>query len=467
MAGCKQGYNKIMISQTRANPYHADFGDDVALAPFAGRQDAFGRLYQQFNDPARRRALVFVGRRRIGKTALLHACDHAFSETFVGALVALRAAPPASETELVLSMAQAATAALIERDFTLSRLSDMPPPDDDPRGWFAETFLPQVLAAIRAYRQLTFMLDDVDRLAHSARTGAVGEDIFTYLHDLLSGFPQLGYLLTIDSEFETDLPALAPLVQIGDEHRLRNLSADEVRWLLQEPVRGRYTVPDQVCSAVYRATGGAPALVQQFGFQLFQRWQGAPELNVVTLEDIKALTPAVFKYAENDHRYLWSQLTFNERLVLTAISSLQYDDPLNPVEPDTIASWLIETDYPLDSTSINAALRSLEYREAIALAGGGLALKAGLLQSWLLDNARLARQPNAPRPPLAFTVEDDLPPRRPPLGPMLAIGTVLGIILALIILAVINSQSVEEILEVPAVQPTVTLVAEELPEGAP
>lgn len=444
------------------NPYHADYADEAHLsdAPFAGRKMAFSRLYHQLTDPARDHALAFLGRRHIGKTALLYAFDSTFSDSFVGAYVPLREVSLDNETDFVLSLAQAATAALLERGFTLSRLNEMEPPGDQVRVWLETVFLPGILGAIRSQRQLVFLLDDADRLLPAVKGRLLPEDMFAYLHDLMLHHSQIGFTLTLDAEAEHEVPLMQPLINLNDMYRLTNLSDDETRWLLQDPAQGYYTVPDDCSWAVYKATGGAPSLVEQFGYQLFRRWQLYPDLNVVTLEDIKALTPKVYSYGEDDYRHLWGRLSLNERLVLTASSGLLYDDPLGHIDAAAIEGWLVETDYPMDITSINAALRSLEYREVVQATAEGLTLTAEMLQTWLLENARLGERAAPVQTAAAVSApptkgDKPEPSRRPRLLSLIAVAAIIGIILAAIALVVLSNTPAGEVADNP--QPTVTL----------
>lgn len=447
------------------NPYQSDFTDEDHLSEvsFAGRKMAFSRLYHQLTDPARQHALLFLGRRRVGKTAFLYAFDSTFSDSFVCAYVPLREISLDSTTDLMLGMAQAATAALIERGYILNRLNNIEPPGEQPRTWFTKVFLPTILSAVRAPRQLVFLLDDAERLIPAIRGGLLPEDTFVFFHNLMKHFQQVGFALTFDTEYEHDIAALEPLVTLNDVYRLTNLDEEDTRWLLQDPVQGYYTVPDDVAAAVYRATGGAPALVEQFGYQLFRRWEINPDLNVVTVDDIKSLLPKVYSYAEEDYRYLWSRLTLNERLVLTAISGLIYNDPLGRIDPAAIEAWLVETDYPMDITSINAALRSLEYREVVQPTPNGLMLTAEMLQAWLLENARLNERAAPVQAPSAGVVappatwhEEEMPRRRPRLLTLLAVAAIIGIILAAVVLVILSNTPAGEAILNP--QPTVTLV---------
>ncbi|MEP7290889.1 MAG: hypothetical protein ABI835_03850, partial [Chloroflexota bacterium] len=280
------------------NPYHAGYGTEegLASAPFAGRKDAFARLYARMFDPVNTGAILFLGRQHAGKTALLRNTDAIFKETAVGVYVSMRDLTVENESQWLLALAQAITAVLVEGGFTLSRLSQLEPLGDQPRDWLELTFLPQIMGAIK--RKLLLLIDDADRLLSAVRTGKLPADTLTYLHALPRKYPDIHFALALDSDYEDDLPAFAPLVAANDVVRLGNLAADETQWLLQAPVRGLYSVPDETTQAIHRVVGGAPGLVQHFAYELFKRWEGFPELNVFTLEDVRALTPTIYLYNE-------------------------------------------------------------------------------------------------------------------------------------------------------------------------
>ncbi len=374
------------------NPYHANYGDltGIVTAPFAGRKDAFARLYTRIFDPVNTGAILFLGRQHVGKTALLRNVDPVFKETVVGIYVGMHAISPETESYWLLGLAQVITATLVNQGYTLSRLSQLDPLDDHPREWLEETFLPQVLVAVR--RKLLLLIDDSDRLLAAVRKGQLPDDTFAYLLSLTQKFQNLYITMTLDTQFEDDIEAFAPLVAPMDVVRLGNLTSDETQWLLQAPVHGLYSIPDECALAVHRMIGGAPGLAQHFGYEFFRRWETYPELNVFTLDDVKSLTPAIYLYSEGDYRALWERMSANERIVLTAISDLFYNDPLGRLDAAAIQGWLVETDFPLDMTAINATLRSLEYRDILLPTPSGIALGASILQSWLLDNARLGRR---------------------------------------------------------------------------
>jgi hypothetical protein len=257
------------------------------------------------------------------------------------------------------------------------------------RRWFSETYLPEMVGVIRRHRRLVFLLDDANVLLKAMDDGRLPDDSIQYLHSLVQSQFGPGVVLTLDTRYESDIARLSPLVQLEDVFRLANLSDDEAKWLLNEPAAERYRLTPEAVSAVYAATGGQPHALQQFGFQLFKLWEARPNRDTFTLDDVKQVTPTIYAQGEADLRAAWAESSRNERLVLTAISSLIYTDPLAAITPERIESWLIETDYPLDATAINAAIRGLEYREMIEHTLAGVRLTAGLTQRWLLENARL------------------------------------------------------------------------------
>ncbi|MFN8379394.1 MAG: hypothetical protein U0452_12060 [Anaerolineae bacterium] len=87
--------------------------------------------------------------------------------------------------------------------------------------------------------------------------------------------------------------------------------------------------------------------------------------------------------------------------MLTAITDLIFEDPLDKISVP-VPIWLTDTDYPLDTTAILSALRSLEYNEIVTGMPDAIVITSGMMQTWLLENARLqnkAAKPSFRTPP--------------------------------------------------------------------
>lgn len=374
-----------MIDFVPHNPYSTDSA--APYTPFAGRANVFARLRRQLTDPAHSGALLITGRRQIGKTAFLRAFDSAFDDTFVGGYISLRETLPAREHDWWLGLAQSITERLVARSFTLTRLSDMHPPGDDARAWFAETYLPPVLALIRPHRRLVLLLDDAEMLLNAKRSGELRPDTIPFLRGLSDRMAQFHITLTLDTAYEGMLAEFYPLVRPTDSVRLTNLAPDENAWLMSEPVREQYMLDDGAQAAAFRLTGGAPAITQALGMLLYQRYQEDNAQTIVTAEDVKRAGQTLFRQIEGDLRRTWDELTSNEQIVLRAVSQLLYQDPLRPVDANIVQSYLVDSDDPMDATTVGAALRSLEYREIVTLLPQGITLTAEVMQRFLLENA--------------------------------------------------------------------------------
>jgi hypothetical protein len=382
-----------MRERSALNPYLEQTG-------YAARPTIHARLYRQLTDPLHHGALCILGRKKIGKSAFLRAFEYAFdSNIFVGVVVPLATVTGESEYDWWLGLAQNITARLLERQFTLTRLTDMQPPDENPRAWFSEVFLPPVLALIRPHRRLVLLLDDGEMLLERIQNGKMQGDTMTFLRDLKTRHPQLHIALTLDTAHEAHLSELYPLVLPTDTVRMGSMSFEESAGLLAEPAADAFKFDRPTHEAAYRLTGGEPPLILALGAALYRRFASEEGIHVVSQEDIKQVSAEVFRQVESGLRATWDGLNGQEQIVLRAISQLLYADPLRAVHVDAVAAWLADSESPLDLTTVGSALRSLEYREIVTLSPQGIALTSELMQRFLLENA--------------YNVPLSAPPRRP------------------------------------------------------
>lgn len=398
------------VTPTPTNP----FDPQHPAPPFAGRDAALVRLHQAVTAPESVEALVFMGRRRIGKTALLNQFDAAFDELLLGVLLPLDTAPLHSETAWLRSIYEAVFDTLVRRGFSPERLPQIPENlgrigayADDWRAWLVDEAIPEIAKVIRAARRIVLLMDDAGYLLDAIEKGTLPADHGAFLARLLH--PQLRIVLTADEDDEAPLEKLSPLINAMHTTRLGLLSRDGVAAVLAFAQLDGETHADEV----YDATGGLPELVRRAGYHLYE--QGTEADKKPTIKDV--LTQ-VYADGEATFRQIWDGLNRGERLVLTAIASLLYADPLRAITQDRIEAWLVETDYPLDLTTVQATVRGLEYREVIrherpsTESGaqnhpGGLRLTAGLMQRWLLENARLNMPADKPSSEAARPVTRD------------------------------------------------------------
>jgi hypothetical protein len=329
----------------------------------------------------------------------------------------------------------------------------MEPPSDLPRAWLFDTFMPEFIQVLRPHRRLIFLVDDVQLLLQAVNDGRLPADTLSALHKLLQHFRQLGLVMTLTTGYEGDLPRFVPLVAISGVLRLGDLSAEESADLLRQPVAGLYRVQDDAVAWAHRAGGGQPVLMQRFGSALYDAWEDDPSQTNMTAEDVKAILPTVYNASSEWLRGLWDLQAGNEKLVLTALAHLLYDDPLAHIEAEQIAHWLVQSDTPLDLTAVKATVRALEYEEVIDSGPNGLRFGAGMLHSWLLEQPSVAEfAPASAETPVAANGTNS---RSMPI-----LVLVLALLAAAIFLLVnISNTPIEN--GDPLPQPTVTLLGSE------
>lgn len=402
-----------IFNPTLTNP----FDPQHPTPPFAGRDAELARLHQAVTAPGTSEALVFLGRRRTGKTGLLKQFDHAFDELFIGVFLPLDTAPLHSESAWLRTLYQMMYDALIVRGFSQERLPHIPEDlarvdayADDWRAWLVDEALPEIARVIRAARRIVLLMDDAGYLLDAIEKGTLPRDHGAFLARLIH--PQLHIVLTADAD-EARLELLSPLVNPMGALRLGPLSREGVAAVLAFAEMS--AIDTGAVAEVFAATGGLPELVRRAGYHLYEhdgKHDDKRDDKPPTMKDVLA---QVYADGEATFRQMWDGLNRGERLVLTAIAGLIYADPLRPITPDRIEAWLVETDFPQDLTTVQATVRGLEYREIIRHElpepardhPGGLRLTAGLMQRWLLENARLNMPAEKPSSEAARPVTRD------------------------------------------------------------
>jgi hypothetical protein len=345
--------------------------------PVIGRETLYARLQQYVLDPPNRHAFLFTGHDGVGKSRLLRHFPQVFDNQILGIYIALEKAPLGSAEDWLHHLLACTNETLEIHEFTLSRVPQEADENLDFADWFCDVYLYEVMHMIRPQRRIVWLMDDAEYLLN-----ALPEQV-AYLHRLLQTHLQLAIVLTLDTEHEGRLPELAPLVNVAAAERLHRLTKVESAELLRHYAAG---ASDEVVKAIYEATGGHPLLLTNFGRELHTTWASHGDS-----EALQAARPAAYAASAAHFRHLWQLLSQDERLVLTAIASLIYDDPLKTVTGERIEAWLVETDYPMDIVAIHAALRGLDYQDIVSnYRNEGFKLIAGMMQTWLLEHARLS-----------------------------------------------------------------------------
>ena len=391
---------------------------------FAGREKIFSRIQQTILDPPAKHALLFTGHDGIGKTALLQQAQHVFSDPILCVFIALT--EDMTESDILEQLIDATNFMLSEHEFSLARVPEIA--DDSPlssRDWMRDVYLSTVITIIRPHRHLVWLIDDAHLVLNNA------PEFLLYMDSLLADYPQLTIILSASTDYDNRLQEFAPLIDPTAAERIRRLTHDESAILLRQLAPGASEAAiEKVCTL----TGGHPQLLQAYG-----KAMNADFTHSSDVTDVQKVTPRVYTSVKDLFRDAWGHLNRNERLTLTAIASLLYDDPLKSVSSQNLATWLVQNDYPMDIVGVHAALRGLDYRDIVAhQEDGSIKLLAGLMQSWLLENALLDEDNNQSIFQLRWW--------------MLALA-----ILIIVILLILATQAPQLVNPLPEAAPTITL----------
>ncbi len=344
---------------------------------FAGRYSIFTQLQQYLLDPADRHAWLYTGHPNSGKTALLRQVTSVLDDSVIAVLIRLDDLQIKDEAYWLSLLISSTNVRLERHNLNLDRLPQRDDDDSDDRDWFKDEYFPALIKLIRPHRRLLWLWDDVHVLLNAVQEEILPDDTMEYLHSLLLAHDQLGIVCTLRTEYEPRIGELAPLVQSSRAKRLNHLTEADLQPLIE---RITPLATTDVAPAVLKATGGHPHLVHHYAEALASLYDVE-----VTPVDVKAVSATLYESNRGFFRGIWTQLSANERHVLTALAELHHDNPVRKIDTSAIERWLLDSDFPKEKTTINATLRSLEHQEWVTLAEG-VRFNGDLWQRWLLEH---------------------------------------------------------------------------------
>ncbi len=404
---------------TTPNPYNP-LRPPAAPQLLFGRAEAFAFFRQHFVGTALERPLVLLGRRGLGKSAVLHWLGAHLEERYRVCVVGLGDLVPLDELTLLAALVNGITSTLEAVGASTYRLPSWPAdaperPPEALRAWFADDFLGVALAALRA-RHLVLALDDAHLLWQAAEQGTLPAGWWDVLGGWLARYARLDAVLALDAGWEERL-FQHPLLNDPTAHfRLQELPHTEAARLVREPVAEVYTFADGAVERILALAGGHPFLLQTLGFLLFRRSEEREHAEPISLEDVQAVLPAVLDQADTIFAPLWGAATHNERVTLSALVRLSEALENAPIAFATLYEWLRKAGYGLNRTQLAAALRSLGYAGLVWAEEDTYRLPARLIADWVRANVT---------PPQPHTRATKSPARRRALlGALTLVGVV-------------------------------------------
>lgn len=375
------------MNSVSANPLDANnpYDTNHTIPPLAGRDAELARIHHHVTNPANTDIPFFVGWQETGKTSLLKHYATVADDSIATLYVPLKSQRISNENQWLNHIYQRIEDLVVAMGFSASRLPERVE-GISWREWLKFNALPEIYAIIRPQRRIVILLDDVERLLVAIDEKSLPEDHLAFLHDLDRS--QLAFVLASSLKYEERYPELKPLIAGSQPIRLSALDASAIQEIIQPATS--YTLDETATQAILTSSGGHPAIVQRFGYYLYQTAKtNTPDSVEITPELVKTTASKVFNDVQNLFQQQWGRLNLNEQLTLLATSSLIYLKPTQAIRNSDLEKWLINNDFQLDLVGINVALRSLEYEGLIQHTSQGLSVTSRLLLTWVLDQAKL------------------------------------------------------------------------------
>ena len=379
---------------------------------FFGRRDLLDKVRRQLSTSHRANVILLEGNRRSGKTSILKRLQTpgvlqgwiVVNCSFQGG-EGHESKPGLPTNEVFRLMARDIGWAVHDAGVQVP-LPDMVLPDSEKRFkvMFAralpsafsgrqpfELFELYVQAVLEAAspRRLLLMLDEFDKLQEGIDAGITSPQVPENIRYLLHTYPGLSAILTgsrrlkrLREEYWSALFGFGHRVPVGD------LTLEDARLLVTQPVEGRLTYVPQATDRVVELCSRQPFLIQSLCNRIFETAAFSDE-RTVTVGAVDAAAKEMVQ--DNEHfRTLWDYAGTERKRLLLSLCQLLKD------EPDPITLSLLETKLEENSIALSQRDRlgdDLEYLRELELVeleettrGSAYALAVPLMADWIRRN---------------------------------------------------------------------------------
>lgn len=307
------------------NPYVAGAPLKTGSPLFVGREDIFEFIEQNLSGRDQENVLVLIGQRRSGKTSLLKQLPQRLGQQYAPVYI------DGQQLGIDPGMPNffASLSRIIARDLRRLGLSAPAPALADfeaaPSATFEEKFLTGV-QDILGERRLVLTFDEFEELEARVRDGKLDQTIFPFLRHLMQHSEKLAFVFIGTHRLEQLTGNYwSTFFNIALHRDIRYLDEASARRLVTQPVADALTYDDLALDEILRITACHPYFLQLVCRELIQHLNSLRR-NYVTVEDVRASLDEILERGEAHFRFIWSNTTAAERLVLGALAQLLIEE---------------------------------------------------------------------------------------------------------------------------------------------
>ncbi len=276
----EQAEMAAMHAAGSSNPYSRLPVHDREM--FFGRSDDLSRVMDWLRAGAG--SVWLRGQKRVGKTSLLlhlrryHLEEHGFVPVYVD----FQLLGSMEDADIFYEVAGAIYSELqADTNRTSNRLDEVGAPlrdlfYHDPQAQFV-AYLRSVQRRLGA-RRLVLLIDEFSRTIDAYRRGTLDESFFYQWRGfMLATMPAISFVTVVQQKTydllavqraQEDVDPIWELLELGEQRVLRPLDENDVRRLIEWPIRNFLEYSPETIDSVARLTGGSPFLIQAFCFKL-------------------------------------------------------------------------------------------------------------------------------------------------------------------------------------------------------
>lgn len=311
----EEGVAKLLPRvQVLINPF--DISRPARL--FVNRTEEMMVMRRELCDQEVGQALVLHGPRRSGKTSLSqHFLERQVSPPYWGALVSLQNAINATETTILMQIAdKIGTAFLAQLEHDPPKWEDYT--DNDPQVRFKK-FLQSCLMQVPGSR-LILALDEFGAALESFERHFLSLRFFTYWKELMNDIPQLSliFVLPTSAYYLLNSKELANMFSFAMVLSMSFLDTASAEHLLADPLRDMHIAihPNTLALAV-KLTGGNPYYLSLIGQQLIFHLNRDFQKQVVSDDDLnQVIEKIIMDRTSQNFDFLKTELQNEEELVI-------------------------------------------------------------------------------------------------------------------------------------------------------
>jgi hypothetical protein len=314
------------------NPYIA--GKPISEQEmFFGREDVFNFIKDKFSRSQKDITIVLHGGRRTGKTSILYQIANGrLGANFVPVFIDMQEMAGVDAHDFFRLIAQkisevySQAVTLSKTDKTqLDKLYQVLEDKTNSAYQSFNNFLTYTASTLED-KYIIFLIDEYEILERKVNDGDLTDEIFTYLRHLMQNLDNLAFIFAGSSDFaKRQRKEWALMFNMAQPKEVSFLSREDAIALITEPVKDFVRYDRKAADSILRLTAGQPFFTQAICLQIIEELN-LKQQNRVTIQEVEESCQDIVENAPYHFAYLWSELTADEKIMVSLLAEAIADE---------------------------------------------------------------------------------------------------------------------------------------------